>query len=301
MLVTRRTPAQVANALRPCCGEGPCYRRRHIRLLDEVTPPMARSMVAELAACEDGLGREDLIKMVVKTAQRGLIGLAKQSLQEMSRRGIRPSITAHNALLASYDRRGKWSECLSLLTMMKQKGPAPDELSYATTLRAAAATPASADLARKLMADLDLVTQASAEERARLPLPEPRNRRERRHGMGPVVDAIMDGDVGQGSAHPWDMEAIVPHGASWSSSAPDKTGPGTAVSSEDREAMRHSGQSTELSPSRTSLLPRRLSHHSTATINSIIGSASRCVNGVGLFTSGVGLTRYIYIYIYIYV
>mmetsp|Transcript_13502 Transcript_13502/g.43191 ORF Transcript_13502/g.43191 Transcript_13502/m.43191 type:complete len:197 (+) Transcript_13502:49-639(+) len=173
MLRTRLTEAQSLLKLRPCCGEGPCYRRRHLRLLDKVPGDLARRLVTELAGCERGLGREELIAVTLKTAARGRIGLARQSLREMDVRGVRPSITAHNAVLDALARRHRWSECLSLLTMMKQKGPAPDEQSYAAAMRASTAAPLGAQLARQLLPELDSLGTAKHPELspARLALP----------------------------------------------------------------------------------------------------------------------------------
>lgn len=188
MIASRRTPAQLANAIRPCCGEGGCYRRRHIRLLDKVPPSMAHTFVAELAACEAGLGREELIKIVVKTARRGLMGLARQSLREMGARGLAPSITAHNAMLEAHAARGQWSNCLHLLTRMKQAGPEPDMVSYTTAIRASSSTPLAAQLARQLLPELDAVAARSLADTSALPAPA--NRRERRQALHRAVPAL---------------------------------------------------------------------------------------------------------------
>lgn len=178
----------MANAIRPCCGEGGCYRRRHIRLLDKVPPSMAHTFVAELAACEAGLGREELIKIVVKTARRGLMGLARQSLREMGARGLAPSITAHNAMLEAHAARGQWSNCLHLLTRMKQAGPEPDMVSYTTAIRASSSTPLAAQLARQLLPELDAVAARSLADTSALPAPA--NRRERRQALHRAVPAL---------------------------------------------------------------------------------------------------------------
>jgi pentatricopeptide repeat protein len=190
MIASRRTPAQLANAIRPCCGEGGCYRRRHIRLLDKVRPSMAHTFVAELAACEAGLGREELIKIVVKTARRGLMGLARQSLREMGARGLAPSITAHNAMLEAHAVRGQWSDCLHLLTRMKQAGPEPNTVSYTTAIRASSSSPLAAELARQLLPDLEAIAQRGLAGAAALPPPEPANRRERRQALHRGLPAV---------------------------------------------------------------------------------------------------------------
>jgi len=169
MLSTRQSAAQAAAAMRACCGEASCYVRRHLRLLDKVPPRMARSFVAEIAACERGLGREELIQLVIKTARRNLLPLARQSLREIERRRLRPSITAHNALLEAYARSGRWSDCLHLLTMMKQKGPQPDAQSYTATLRASAASPLAAEIARQVVPEFDAIAKSDSNRRDALP------------------------------------------------------------------------------------------------------------------------------------
>ena len=98
-------------ALRGCCSERGCYKRAHLRSLTEVPEPMVRVLMAELSACEAGLHREDMIKIACRTAKRdGTVHLALQSLREMEHRRMKPSLVAHNALLRSYGRLGRWSQ-----------------------------------------------------------------------------------------------------------------------------------------------------------------------------------------------
>ena len=144
-----------AAALRACCGEGGCYRRRHLRLLNEAPRPLARSLMAELAACDEGLAREDFVRMIRKLSIRNHGRLAMQALDEMESRGMRPSVSAYNALLISTARAGAWGESLLLLMRMQQRSIKPDLQSYLLTIRAASHGPGASQLTAALLPEME--------------------------------------------------------------------------------------------------------------------------------------------------
>ena len=144
-----------AAALRACCGEGGCYRRRHLRLLNEAPRPLARSLMAELAACDEGLAREDFVRMIRKLSIRNHGRLAVQALDEMESRGMRPSVSAYNALLISTARAGAWGESLLLLMRMQQRSIKPDLQSYLLTIRAASHGPGASQLTAALLPEME--------------------------------------------------------------------------------------------------------------------------------------------------
>ena len=143
-------PQRGSSPVRACCGDKGCYRTRNIRLLQAVPPRVARTLLAELAACEAGLRRDDFVKMVRGLAARDHGRLARQTLNEMERRQLAPSLTAYNALLRSHARSGNWAESTQLLLRMKQRELAPDGESYLLTLRSAAGAPGASKLAALL-------------------------------------------------------------------------------------------------------------------------------------------------------
>ena len=56
-----------------------------------------------------------MIDAVCGTARRGHMRLAQQALHEMERRHMKPSLTAHNAVLDVLAGEGRWAECLQVL------------------------------------------------------------------------------------------------------------------------------------------------------------------------------------------
>lgn len=144
-----------AAAVRACCGEGGCYRRRHLRLLNEAPRPLARSLMAELAACDEGLSREDFVRMIRKLSIRNHGRLAMQALDEMESRGMRPSVSAYNALLISTARAAAWGESLLLLMRMQQRSITPDLQSYLLTIRAASHGPGASQLTAALLPEME--------------------------------------------------------------------------------------------------------------------------------------------------
>ena len=67
-----------------------------------------RRLLAELGACKKGLGRGDMVSIVKALADRGAMLSAKDVLGQMVERSMRPSLSAHNSLLASYARARRW-------------------------------------------------------------------------------------------------------------------------------------------------------------------------------------------------
>ena len=96
-----------ASATKLCCS-GKCFKAHHIRVLRNVTRDESRRLVAELGACERGLAREDLISITRALADRGALKHAWDALNDMGRRGMRPSLVAHNSLLEAYARTQRW-------------------------------------------------------------------------------------------------------------------------------------------------------------------------------------------------
>ena len=136
-----------AIAQHPCCGgDERCYKQHHLRELDKASHGAARVLLAELAACCRGLDREDMIDAVCGTARRGHMRLAQQALHEMERRHMKPSLTAHNAVLDVLAGEGRWAECLQVLLRMHQHALQPDEASYAAVIRSAVGQPGSDEL-----------------------------------------------------------------------------------------------------------------------------------------------------------
>jgi hypothetical protein len=79
-------------------------------MLGRVPAAKIIGMVTELRACEQGLTREDLVRLATTLADRGAVELARGVLKEFGRRGMRPSLVAHNALLEAYARDKRWDQ-----------------------------------------------------------------------------------------------------------------------------------------------------------------------------------------------
>jgi hypothetical protein len=105
--VARRAAA--ANDASCCAGRG-CYKAHHLRLVGRVPAAEVNGMVTELRACEQGLTREDLVRLATTLADRGAAEHARGVLKEFGRRGMRPSLVAHNALLEAYARDKRWDQ-----------------------------------------------------------------------------------------------------------------------------------------------------------------------------------------------
>ena len=101
--------AAAANDASCCAGRG-CYKAHHLRMLGRVPAAKIIGMVTELRACEQGLTREDLVRLATTLADRGAVELARGVLKEFGRRGMRPSLVAHNALLEAYARDKRWDQ-----------------------------------------------------------------------------------------------------------------------------------------------------------------------------------------------
>ena len=101
--------AAAANDASCCAGRG-CYKAHHLRMLGRVPAAKIIGMVTELRACEQGLTREDLVRLATTLADRGAVEHARGVLKEFGRRGMRPSLVAHNALLEAYARDKRWDQ-----------------------------------------------------------------------------------------------------------------------------------------------------------------------------------------------
>ena len=126
-----------------------------------------RGLLAELGACRAGLTRENLVRATGKLADRSMLGLAWECLQEMGRREMKPSLAAHNKLLDAYARKGRWDLGMRTLLRMQQLGLHPDERSFAAAIRAGVGAPGSAQLAEALRPQLEAAARRETQSNAK--------------------------------------------------------------------------------------------------------------------------------------
>ena len=74
----------------------------------------------ELMMSPEPLQRHELVDATLWVSQYGHVDLARQCLQEMSRRAMRPSLDAHNAVLKALALQHKWSTATHVLLRMEQ-------------------------------------------------------------------------------------------------------------------------------------------------------------------------------------
>ena len=124
LLMSGRVAASSGRLVAKCavCADGPCTKGRTLRVLAKADKGELRGLLAELGACRAGLTRETLVKATTRLADRSMLGLAWECLQEMGRREMRPSLAAHNKLLDAYARKGRWDLGMRTLLRMQQLG-----------------------------------------------------------------------------------------------------------------------------------------------------------------------------------
>ena len=149
-LVSTRAAAATSDACCAACSS----KRSNLSRLKTASLAESRMLLAELAVCCKGLSRDEMVSVVRSTASRNHLGLARQGLAEMTRRDMRPSLWAHNAVLETLAREGRWADSTQLLLRMQQMSLQPDEDSYAATIRSAVGVPGSARFAREFLPEL---------------------------------------------------------------------------------------------------------------------------------------------------
>ena len=110
-------------------------KRQRLNLLRTANGPLARQLLGELMMSPEPLQRHELVHATLWVSQYGHVDLARQCLQEMSRRAMRPSLDAHNAVLKALALQHKWSTATHVLLRMEQHELEPDATSYAAVLR----------------------------------------------------------------------------------------------------------------------------------------------------------------------
>ena len=98
---------------------------------------------------------DELVHATLWVSQYGHVDLARQCLQEMSRRAMRPSLDAHNAVLKALALQHKWSTATHVLLRMEQHELEPDATSYAAVLRSTRGRPGSARFGRRLLEEAE--------------------------------------------------------------------------------------------------------------------------------------------------
>ena len=130
-------------------------KRQRLNLLRTANGPLARQLLGELMMSPEPLQRHELVHATLWVSQYGHVDLARQCLQEMSRRAMRPSLDAHNAVLKALALQHKWSTATHVLLRMEQHELEPDATSYAAVLRSTRGRPGSARFGRRLLEEAE--------------------------------------------------------------------------------------------------------------------------------------------------
>ena len=96
-------------------------------------------------------------------ANNNLARLANRCVEEMEHRRMRPSLRAHNAVLAAYATTRKVGYSTQLLLQMRRYELTPDAASYAAVLRSAIGVPGAARLTQVLAPEIERAKALEAE------------------------------------------------------------------------------------------------------------------------------------------
>ena len=81
----------------------------------------------------------------------------------MNSRGMKPSLSVHNALMDAYGRLGRWDLAMRLLLQMQQAGIEPTERTFIGAIRAGASAPGGEEFANVLRPQLEKAARREAE------------------------------------------------------------------------------------------------------------------------------------------
>lgn len=146
---------------RVCCPQGRCYKYTYMGLLHKVHSGTARRLLADLSACQAGIKREELIRITRTLARKNLAALAHRCLEEMDSLQMRPSVRAHDAVLAACTTTRDFGTSTQLLVRMRMNELTPTSSSVSAVIRSATGAPGGMKLAQLLLPELQ---QAQARE-----------------------------------------------------------------------------------------------------------------------------------------